>query len=144
VSTQIESNPSTAGAEPPLRVTPYELIGGTEDAVRHLVTCFYEVMDTDPEMKTLRALHAGDLSPMRERLTWFMSGWLGGPALYAERNDGSVCITKAHQPFPIDAEMRDLWMTCMRRALEKAGTPEPVRQMLDAPLARVAEFLRNR
>jgi hemoglobin len=134
---------NAAAATAPLRVTPYELIGGSEAAVRRIVDSFYDVMDSDPEMHALRKMHAGDLGPMREKLTWFMSGWLGGPALYAERNGGSVCITKAHQPFAIDAATRDQWMTCMRRALERAGTPEPVRAMLDVPLGRVAEFLRN-
>jgi hemoglobin len=144
VETSTPTQNDAAATETPLRVAPYELMGGTEESVRRLVDSFYDVMDTDPEMATLRAMHAGDLGPMRDKLTWFMSGWLGGPALYAQRNDGSVCITKAHQPFPIDAGMRDLWMTCMRRAMERAGTPEPVRKMLDGPLGKVAEFLRNR
>jgi hemoglobin len=144
VDTPAQTDTEAAAAEAPLRVTPYELMGGTETAVRRLVDSFYDVMETDPEMQGLRAMHARDLGPMRERLTWFMSGWLGGPALYAQHNEGSVCITRAHQPFPIDAAMRDLWMTCMRRAMVRAGLPESLQTMLDAPLGKVAEFLRNR
>lgn len=101
-------------------------------------------MDAAPEALELRRMHARELGPMREKLTWFLSGWLGGPALYAERNEGSVCITQAHRPYSIDERARDQWMWCMKRALESPDVPEGVRRMVEAPLTRVADFLRNR
>lgn len=127
-----------------IQTTPYQLLGGSEAAVRRLVDRFYDLMDSAPEARALRAMHAGDLGPMRDQLTRFLSGWLGGPALYARRNRGSVCITAAHRPLPIDAAARDQWMWCMRRAMDETGAPDEFRRMIDAPLARVAEFLRNR
>lgn len=127
-----------------IQTTPYQLLGGSEAAVRRLVDRFYDLMDSAPEARDLRAMHAGDLAPMRDKLTWFLTGWLGGPALYARHNRGSVCITQAHRPFPIDATARDQWMWCMRRAMDETGAPDEFRRMIDAPLTRVAEFLRNR
>ncbi|MFO1425923.1 MAG: group II truncated hemoglobin [Steroidobacteraceae bacterium] len=130
--------------ETPLRVTPFQLLGGEEAAVRRIVDRFYDIMDSDPALASLRAMHAADLTPMRDKLTWFLTGWLGGPPRYAEQNKGSVCITDAHRPFPIDEAARDQWMACMRRALEETGASEGLRKMLDLPLLRMAEFLRNR
>jgi hemoglobin len=123
-------------------VPPYELLGGAEP-LRRLIDRFYDVMDEDPQARELRAMHGADLTPMREKLYEFMSGWLGGPPLYAQRT-GSVCITRAHAPFPIDAAARDQWLWCMERALDDVGAPIEVRRMIAAPLARMADFLRNR
>jgi hemoglobin len=122
--------------------TPYELLGGAE-ALRRLTDRFYDVMDAAPEAKTLRAMHGADLGPMRDKLFDFMSGWLGGPPLYSQRT-GSVCITRAHQPFAIDAAARDQWLWCMERAMDDVAAPDAVRQMVRQPLGRMAEFLRNR
>lgn len=133
---------STAAAE--LQATPYELLGGTEAAVRRIVDGFYDLMDTAPEARELRAMHAADLGPMRDRLTWFLSGWLGGPALYPERTGGGICMTSAHRPFAIDDRARDQWMWCMRGALDAAEVPAGVRDMVEPAFERITGFLRNR
>jgi hemoglobin len=122
--------------------TPYNLIGG-EAMVRRIVDRFYDIMDTEPEAASIRAMHAADLAPMRERLFEFLSGWLGGPPLYLQRPDRK-CIVSAHRPFAIGAAERDQWMLCMRRALEDCGVPEEVRTLIDGPLLRMAEAFRNR
>ena len=88
-------------------------------------------------------MHAADLGPMRDRLTWFLAGWLGGPALYAERTGGGVCMTSAHRPFPIDDRARDQWMWCMRGALDRR-VPAGVRAMVEPAFERITGFLRNR
>ena len=133
-----------SGSAVETRLTPYELLGGNEAAVRRIVDRFYDLVENAPEARELRAMHADDLRPMREKLTWFMTGWLGGPPRYAQRNRGSACITEAHQRLRIDAQASRQWMWCMRRALEDVDTPEEFREMIDAPLARFAQFLRNR
>jgi hemoglobin len=123
------------------RPNPYELLGG-DAAVRQIVNRFYDLMETEPEAAALRALHAADLGPMRERLSDWLTGWLGGPAVYVARH-GPVCIASAHAPFVIDAAMRDQWLVCMNRALEESNAPAQAKDLLRAPLARMAEFLRN-
>lgn len=122
--------------------TPYELLGGAEP-LRQLVDRFYDVMDAAPEARELRDMHGADLGPMRDKLYEFLSGWLGGPPLYSQRT-GSVCITRAHAPFPIDAVARDQWLWCMQRAMDDAAVPAPMREMVAKPLERMADFLRNR
>ena len=133
---------STQPAEAEEQLNPYDLIGG-EAAVRRIVNRFYDIMDSAPEAAGIRKMHAKDLSPMRERLFEFLSGWLGGPPLYSQRT-GSVCITHAHQPFDIGQEEADQWVMCMRQAMIDVEIPPDVREMLDQPFQMIANFVRNR
>jgi hemoglobin len=127
--------------EPELKQTPYEMIGG-QVMVRRIVDRFYDIMDRAPEAARIRAMHANDLSPMRDRLFEFLSGWLGGPPLYDQRPNHK-CIVSAHRPFSIGEVERDEWMMCMRQAMEDCGVPKDVRTLLDYPFLRVAEAFRN-
>jgi hemoglobin len=100
-------------------------------------------MDSAPEAARLRAMHAKDLAPMRERHLEFLSGWLGGPPLYFQCPNHN-CVMSAHRPYAIGAEERDEWMMCMRWALEDCGVPKELRELLDQPFLRMAEAFRNR
>ena len=71
-------------AHPTPDTPPYDLLGG-EAAVRKLVDRFYDLMDETPEYYVVRKLHPADLSGSREKLFMFLSGWLGGPPLYAQK-----------------------------------------------------------
>lgn len=122
--------------------TPYELIGG-EEAVRRIVDRFYDIMDSAPQAAKIRAMHAADLAPMRERLFEFLSGWLGGPPLYFQRPDAK-CIATAHRSFDIGEAERDAWMMCMRGALRDCGVSEDLRKLLDPAFYRMADAFRSR
>ena len=54
---------------------------GGEPVLRRVVERCYDLIDTLTEASAVRALHAKELGPMRERLFEFLSGWLGGPPL---------------------------------------------------------------
>lgn len=122
--------------------TPYALLGG-EEGVRRLCTRFYEVMDTLPEAAGIRAMHAGSLEPIREKLFEYLSGWMGGPMLYLKRH-GTICLTHPHEPYAIGAAERDQWLLCMDIALRDCGASEEVQEMLRDPLFQVADMLVNR
>lgn len=121
--------------------TFFEWLGG-ESGVRLLVNTFYDVMDTDPRAAPIRAMHAGDLSEAREKLTLFLTGWTGGPQYYIERY-GHPMLRARHLPFPIDASARDQWMYCMIQAMHKLGLQEDLMQHLAQQLYGVADFMRN-
>lgn len=123
-------------------VTPYQLIGA-EPAVRRVVDRFYDLMESDPAVAPLRAMHAPDLGPMRERLTDFMIGWLGGPPRYFQRPDAR-CMGQAHAPFAIDASIREQWLSCMHRALDDEHVDTELQRLIRAALARMTEGMRNR
>jgi hemoglobin len=125
-----------------MTTTPYELIGG-EPAVRALVERFYDLMDTLPEATEIRALHARDLRVSREKLFLFLSGWLGGPALYVEKY-GHPMLRRRHLPFPIGTRERDAWMSCMRQALADVVEDDALRERLEQSFTATADHMRNR
>lgn len=122
--------------------TPFAALGG-EAGVRRIVEAFYDAMDRDPAARGLRGLHAADLGPMRLRLADWLSGWLGGPPVYAARHPGRPCIMSAHARLPIGAAEAEQWMACMRQAFDEAGVPALWRKALDAAFARLCEAMRN-
>ena len=122
--------------------TPYELLGSAE-GVRRLVDRFYDLMQTRPEAQTIRALHHDDLTTARDKLYKFLSGWLGGPALYTEEY-GHPRLRARHLPFAIDEAARDAWMLCMTTALEDFPLDDLARQQLLSALYRTADHMRNR
>ena len=122
-------------------MSPYDEIGG-EAGVRTLVDRFYDLMDTLPEVQPLRAMHATSLTSSREKLFWFLSGWLGGPPLFV-MNRGHPRLRARHLPFAIDAAARDQWMRCMRQALSETSLSTETREKLDAALFALADHMRN-
>jgi hemoglobin len=125
----------------PNEMNPFRDLGG-EAGVRALVDDFYDRMHTSPAASLIRSMHAEDLNKMRERLSLFLCGWLGGPPLHTERY-GPLCMHTAHAPFPIGIEARDQWMVCMEAALEQREIEDALREALVAAFARLADMLRN-
>ena len=106
--------------------TLYELLGG-ETGVRTLVNRFYDLMDSSPEAKDIRALHAASLKQSREKLFMFLSGWSGGPQLYLQKF-GHPRLRMRHMPFSIGERERDQWLWCMNRALDEVDAAAPVKE----------------
>jgi hemoglobin len=122
--------------------TIYESIGG-EQKVRALVDRFYDLMDTLPEAAGIRALHPETLDESRNKLFWFLSGWMGGPPLYVERL-GHPRLRARHLPFPIGESERDQWLLCMNRALDEVVGDPLMRMQIKRSFAQLADFMRNR
>jgi hemoglobin len=121
---------------------PIELIGG-EVGVRRLIDRFYDLMDTLPEAAGIRALHPADLAESRDKLYWFLVGWLGGRPLYIERF-GHPRLRARHLPFPIASDEASQWMLCMRRALAETVADAELRGLLDERFTGIAAHMRNR
>lgn len=122
--------------------THYELIGG-EAVIRKLVDRFYDLMDSKPQAAGIRALHPESLEESRDKLYWFLTGWMGGPQLYVERF-GHPRLRGRHMPFPIGESERDQWLLCMSQALEEVVTDESLRQQLLRNFMQLADFMRNK
>ena len=122
--------------------TPYELIGGAP-GVRRLAERFYAIMAQTPEAQAIRAMHDADLNPIIDKLAGFLSGWMGGPRDYFERED-APCIMSVHKRYPIGAAERDQWLMCMRKSLEETGASEETRAILDPAFARIADAMRSK
>lgn len=122
-------------------LTPYQAAGGLEGLTK-LVDEFYVNMDTLPEAQTIRNMHAKDLTEARKKLTYFLSGWLGGSTLF-QQHYGPISIPGAHKRFPIGYEERDAWLLCMERALAAQPYSPELKDYLLAALSIPAERIRQ-
>lgn len=122
--------------------TPYELLGG-ENGIRALADAFYDVMNELPQAQTIRHMHQENLASIKQKLFEYLSGWMGGPHLYAEKY-GGICLDKPHKPYPIGEAERDQWLLCMDKALERINASDEVKAMLKQPMFNIADRLRNR
>ncbi len=128
--------------EPPTKPsTPFDWIGG-EPRVRALVDRFYDLMDIEPGYRELRAAHGSLLDDARDKLFWFLCGWLGGPSHYEDRF-GHPRLRMRHMPFAIGIRERDQWLACMDQAMVETGVPEDLRARLRESFFRTADWMRN-
>ena len=121
--------------------TPYQWAGG-EATVRALVDRFYDLMDLESAYKELRAVHGPDLSSARDKLFWFLSGWLGGPQAYTDRF-GHPRLRMRHMPFAIGILERDQWLACMAQAMRETGLDPALRERLENSFFQTADWMRN-
>jgi hemoglobin len=129
-------------SEVPPDAAPYERLGG-DPAVRTLVDRFYDLMDLERAYADLRRVHGSDLTDARDKLHWFLSGWLGGPDLYIERF-GHPRLRARHLPFAIGTRERDQWLACMNQAMVECGVAEDLRERLLKAFFQTADWLVNR
>ena len=132
----------TAEPTPAAPATPFDWIGG-EPAVHALVERFYDLMDLEPGYAALRATHGSTLADARQKLFWFLCGWLGGPDHYIERF-GHPRLRMRHLPFSIGIRERDEWVLCMDQAMRETGVDDALRQRLNQSFFQTADFMRNR
>ncbi len=120
----------------------FELIGGSEK-LRDLIDRFYDLMDLEPEFAGIRALHPPTLDGSRDKLYWFLSGWMGGPSLYIERY-GHPRLRARHLPYAIASSERDQWLRCMAWAMQDVNVPEELQQRLMQSFYDTADWMRNK
>jgi hemoglobin len=125
----------------PPAATPYGRLGG-DAAVRALVDRFYDLMELEPAYADLRRVHGSDLAAARDKLHWFLSGWLGGPDLYIERF-GHPRLRARHLPFAIGVRERDQWLACMNQAMVECAVDADLRVRLLKALFQTADWMRN-
>ena len=124
-----------------LATTPYEALGG-EVGIRSLVRRFYELMDQLPEAFAVRQMHPESLAGSAQSLFEFLSGWFGGPPLYAEKK-GPPRPRMRHAPYQVSPQMRDQWMLCMTQAITEQVPDADFRDWLVGTFAQMAKHLLN-
>ena len=129
-------------SEPTAEATAFDLIGG-ETAVRGLVDRFYDLMDLEPDYAALRAVHGATLDSARDKLFWFLCGWLGGPQHYVERF-GHPRLRARHLPFAIGIRERDQWLACMAQAMREREVDPGLAERLAQAFFGTADWMRNK
>ena len=122
--------------------TVFEQIGG-DAKLREMVDRFYDLMDLEPEFAGIRAMHPASLDGSRDKLYWFLSGWMGGPSLYIEQF-GHPRLRARHLPFAIASSERDQWLRCMALAMQDIGVAEPLQERLMQSFYDTADWMRNK
>ena len=122
--------------------TPYAALGG-EPGVRALVDRFYDLMDLEPAYAGIRALHPRALDGSRDKLYWFLCGWLGGPDHYVQRH-GHPRLRARHLPYSIGIAERDQWLACMTQAMHEQQVDDTLAQRLAESFFGTADWMRNR
>jgi len=122
--------------------TPFERLGG-EAGVRTLVERFYDLMDLEPAYAGMRALHPATLEGSRDKLYWYLCGWLGGPNHYIERF-GHPMLRARHLPYAIGNAEHDQWMACMTQALRECEVDPALATALQQAFQGTADWMRNR
>ncbi|ARU05183.1 globin [Comamonas serinivorans] len=123
-------------------LTPFEMLGG-EPVVQALSTRFYDLMDLEPAYAALRAAHGPDLDEARQKLFWFLCGWLGGPDHYVSRF-GHPRLRARHLPFAIGIRERDQWVACMSQAMGELNVDAALRERLARSFMQTADWMRNK
>lgn len=123
-------------------LTAYDALGG-DAKVRELVDRFYDLMELESEFAGIRAMHPTPMDGSRDKLYWFLSGWLGGPQLFVERF-GHPRLRARHLPFSIGISERDQWLRCMEMAMRDVGVEPRLHEALMESFAQTADWMRNR
>lgn len=124
------------------KASAFDLLGG-ETKVRALVDRVYDLMELEPAYRALRALHPATLERSRDKLHWFLCGWLGGPNHYVERF-GHPMLRARHLPFSIGIAERDQWLACMHQAMREEGIDESLADRLGEAFFGTADWMRNK
>ena len=132
----------TPASQDPQAASAYDWVGG-EAAVRALVDRFYDLMDLEPVYAELRTLHPTTLEGSRDKLFWFLCGWLGGPNHYIDRF-GHPMLRARHLPFAIGIKERDQWLACMDQAMHEVKLDPALITRLREAFFGTADWMRNR
>lgn len=109
--------------------------------ITQLVDEFYHNMANLKEAKKIRDMHPKDLTLSKQKLTYFLSGWLGGPKLYSE-HFGSINIPNAHKHLHVSKAESEAWLLCMEKAVENQPYHSSFKAYLITQLRIPAERIR--
>lgn len=126
---------STPDAAP----TFYDQVGGHQTFQR-LVAEFYRGVAGDAVLRSMYPEE--DLGPAEQRLLMFLEQYWGGPGTYSEQR-GHPRLRLRHQPFHVNPDARDRWLTHMRAAVVALQLPPLQEETLWSYLERAAHAMVN-
>ncbi|MFU0506295.1 globin domain-containing protein [Pseudaminobacter sp. NGMCC 1.201702] len=118
---------------------------GGEETVGRIVELFYDVVEQAEDAAPLHLLHlrGHGIAHSREEQFNYLCGFFGGPSYYVQKH-GHSRLKEIHEHIEIGPDLRDLWLRCMRRAVESAGLSQRCSDLVMRHFAAAAETARNR
>lgn len=113
---------------------------GGRPTFEKLVRAFYDGVQTDEVLWPMYP--QDDLEGAIQRLTGFLEQYWGGPGTYSEQR-GHPRLRIRHNPFKVNPDARDRWLTHMRVAVEGLGLSPLHETMLWDYLERAAHAMVN-
>ncbi|HSJ69455.1 MAG TPA: globin [Anditalea sp.] len=117
--------------------TIYAHIG--ENKIQLLTKLFYQEVEKQPD---LRSLYPTDLGAAEERLFLFLLQVFGGPQTYTAKR-GHPRLRMRHLDWKIDASMRNVWLNCMLKSLDKIGADQEVKELMQDYFVKAANHMVN-
>jgi len=133
-----EENPKTNYGEGD---ATFKAVGGLT-GLQKLIEDFYQIMHTSDDYKVIRDMHPEKPDVSIDKLVSFLSGWMGGEALYFKKYGGGG-MPKMHMHLTIGAEERDMWLSCMNEALLLQSYPSSLVNYLNEQFTFPAERIRQ-
>ncbi|ETX12204.1 globin [Marinomonas ushuaiensis DSM 15871] len=118
-----------------------QAVGGLA-GLRTLVETFYRLMENTPEFRPLFDMHPNNIELTIDKLTAFLSGWMGGERLYA-KTYGEINLPQAHAHLVVTEKEKAMWLNCMAAALEELGYSDELKNYLLPKLEFPAERIRQ-
>jgi hemoglobin len=122
--------------------TPYDAFGGAT-FVSAFTARFYALMDELPEAAECRAVHPPALDNAREKLTEYLTGWLGGPPLYTDKY-GHPRLRMRHFAAPIGTREVAGWLACFHAAWAELVPPSPLSDAIVERVEALAHHMVNK
>ncbi len=117
----------------------FEEIGG-RPTFEALTAKFYEGVAGDPVLRPMYPEE--DLGPAQERLLLFLEQYWGGPTTYSDTR-GHPRLRLRHQPYKINPDARERWLTHMTVAVDSLELSPLQRETLMDYLTRAATAMLN-
>lgn len=118
--------------------TIYSRIG--PERLQLLVDRFYDRVFFD---STISHLFKTDKSQIKDKQFRFLTQFLGGPLLYAEKY-GPPKMRARHLPHAIGQVEKNEWLRCMRESIDSMQFEDDLGDILYACFPQVAEHMVNR
>lgn len=117
---------------------------GGEPGVRALITRFYDIIEQDSIAKPLHLLHlqGAGVAHSRDEQFNYLCGFFGGPQYYVMKHRHAR-LKEIHAHVPIGAELRDLWLLCMQRAVNDCNIAPELAAVVMQHFGKAAETSRN-
>ena len=117
----------------------YDVVGGHE-TFKKMVAEFYSRVAEDPVLRPLYPEQS--LDGAADRLRMFLEQYWGGPQTYSEER-GHPRLRMRHQPFRVNPDARDRWISHMRAAVDSVDLAPMHRSTLMDYMERAAHSMVN-